>query len=88
MGIFAGNLLHHPCLGMWVRPQSFGPSCAGLLCPGQSFLTPEKTHGTVGTKGFLAELKEGTLEGGPGVCPWKSQWEERKRVYHSCRRRF
>lgn len=88
MDTFAGKMLA-PSLPWYVgAAQNFGPSCADLLCQGRSFLTPEETHRAVGTKGFLQESKEGPLEGGPGVCPWKSQWEDCQRVYHSCRRCF
>lgn len=88
MDTFAGNMLA-PSLPWYVgAAQSFGLSCNDLLYQGRSFLTPEETHGAVGTKGFLQESKEGPLESGPGVCPWKSQWEEWQPVYHSCRRCF
>lgn len=58
-------------------------SCTDLLCQGQRFLKPAKIPGAVGAEDFLLEAKEGPLEGGPGICPWKSQWEDRQRVYHS-----
>jgi hypothetical protein len=71
MDTFAGNTLA-PSLPWYVgAAQNFGPSCAALLCQGRSLLTPEETHGSVGTKGLLQESKEGPLEDGPGVCP---QW--------------
>lgn len=45
-------------LGMWVRPESFGPSCANLLCPGQPFLKSGETHRVVDIKCTLLEGKE------------------------------
>lgn len=33
-------------LGMWVRPESFGPNCANLLCPARPFLKSGETQGS------------------------------------------
>lgn len=74
---------------MWVRPESFGPSCADLLCQGRPLLKPEETPGARGTGHLLPEVKE--LKGRRAVCSVKSQGkvkeetEERWHVYQPCK---